>query len=81
MHGLVKNALHEDWRVSRPFEGSCPPWPSFGAALGKQDMKPSVKGEREPGFGGNCALFDWSANSPIGRSCGSRRLPRTSRIS
>jgi hypothetical protein len=58
LHGLVKNALHEDWRVSRPFDGAYP-LAKLAAALGKIDMKPLEKGERESGLGRNCALFDW----------------------
>ena len=57
-HGLVKNALHSDWRVSRPFEGSYT-LHELAAPLKVRDTKPLAKGERETGLGRNCALFDW----------------------
>jgi hypothetical protein len=57
-HGLVKNALHSDWRVLRPFEDSYS-LHELAAPLKVQDTKSVAKGEREAGLGRNCTLFDW----------------------
>jgi len=57
MTGLIKNALHPDWRVSRPFDGAYT-LKELAAVLGKRETRPWTKTERQAGIGRNVTIFD-----------------------
>jgi hypothetical protein len=57
MTGLIKNALHSDWRVFRPFDGAYT-LKELAAVLGKRETRPWTKTERQAGIGRNVTLFN-----------------------